>query len=101
MKKLSQWIESNVRLASDTTDGALMKRRLEALVADIKKLKLKAKDDGPRSVMSRFRTDVRRAIELLPPVVRVRNMNLWQISELDVQVDGVKGMLERYRIKES
>lgn len=101
MNKLSQWISENIRLASDTTDGALMKRRLEALVSDIKKLKLKAKDGGPNSVMSRFRVDVRRAIELLPPVVRVRNMNLWQIAELDVQVNRVKGMLERYRIKES
>jgi hypothetical protein len=101
MNKVSRWINDNVRLASDTTDGALMKRRLEALVSDIKKLKHKAQDNGPNSVMSRFRTDVRRAIELLPPVVRVMNMNLWQIAELDVQVNRVKGMLERYRAKES
>jgi len=100
MKKLSKWIEENVRFASDTTDGALMKRRLEDLVSDVKKLKMKAQGGGPRSVMTRFRTDVRRAIELLPPVVRIRNMNLWQVAELDVQVDKVKGMIERYRIKE-
>lgn len=101
MNKLSQWIEANCRFASDTSDGALMKRRLEALCADIKKLKSKAQDYGPKSVASRFRADVRRAIELLPPAVRVRQMNLWQIAELDVQVEKVKGMLERYRVKES
>jgi len=101
MKKLSKWIEKNVRFASDSAEGILMRRRLEALVSDVKKLKAKTKDGGPNSVISRFRVDVRRAIELLPPVVRVKNMDLWQIAELDVKVKRVKSMLERYRIKES
>lgn len=100
MKKLTEWFRNNVRLA-DTSNGVLMKKKTDEMCSIVKRLKAKADSDGFRNVLPRFRAQVRRAVQVLPPVVRVRNMDMWELAELSVKLSVINDMLERYRQKEA
>jgi hypothetical protein len=80
----------------DTLDGQLMKRELEGISKDLKKLRFAAETNHLDVVLPRWRGEIRHKILLLPPLERIARMSMSELSEVREKIDKIKAAMKRY-----
>jgi len=80
----------------NTLDGKMYDQELGKVTKDLKKLVAEALSDGPKTVLPRWRGEIRRAILMLPPEEKLHRMSMYEIKKLKEKLADIKAKMERY-----
>lgn len=98
------WYQPLVKTAKeighgDTFEGQMLTQQKKRLAKEIDHLRMVAATGGPEAVLPRWRGEIRSKILLLPPVVRIENMSMFEVAEASVTVDLIKQSMDHYSAK--
>ena len=83
----------------DTLEGQFYNRQLNKIVEKISDFKSRLTSNSVMDVLPRQAGEIRRSILLLPPIDKIKKMSMYELKNLDKQVDSIEESMRRYSAK--
>lgn len=95
-----RWFHRMTKVAHGSTFyGELFSQTLDRVSGVVRSLTTEATLGGPRSVLPRWRGEIRRQILLLPPEERLPNMSMVELNALEKRIASIESDMQKYSAK--